>query len=103
MLPLFGASNPRDTVGLAVDTVSTPHAWFFSFYVTLPGATVDIVNTRSLRAEDIAAERKAAFDFYSAVRSASIQFRENQVRDRAEPDDKDDADEDLYYLDEEDE
>ena len=98
VLPLFGPSSPRDTVGLAVDSFSQPHAWFVPFYVTFPAATVDLVNDRAAALETIAAERASAFDFYSFVRSAAIQYRENQVRDR-DPDLPPAAD-DLYYFDE---
>lgn len=101
VLPLFGPSNPRDTVGLAVDSATSVQFWLVPFYVSVPASGVDVVNDRSAVLETLAAERAAAFDWYSAVRSAAIQFRENQVRDRAE--DEDDADEDLYYYDEDEE
>ena len=100
VLPFFGASSPRDTVGLAVDSVTFPYGFFVPIYVTFPANGVNLVNTRAGLLEEIAAERAAAFDFYSFVRSAHVQFRENQVRDRAEDED---ADEDLYYFDEDDE
>ena len=98
VLPLFGPSSPRDTLGLAVDAASTPQFWFVPFYITIPARTVDLVNDRAAVLETLAAERAAAFDWYSAARSASIQYRENLVRDRAAaPESKS---EDLYYLDE---
>jgi phospholipid-binding lipoprotein MlaA len=102
VLPLFGPSNPRDAVGRAVDTASTPQFYFVPFYVSIPAATVDVVNDRADVIETLAAERAAAFDFYSAARSAYIQYRENQVRDR-DPDDTSQDDEDLYYFDEDEE
>lgn len=101
MLPLFGASNPRDAVGLAADTLLTPEFYFIPYYGSYPGAAVRIINTRSLVLEQIRAERASAFDFYAAVRSAYTQYRANQVRDRVvEPEDQN-ADEDLYILEDE--
>ena len=103
VLPFFGPSNPRDTVGLAVDTASTPEFWLAPYYVSYPATATRLVNTRSLALETVRAERAAAFDFYSAGRSAYVQYRANQVRDRvAEPEDQD-ADEDLYILEDEEE
>ena len=62
-----------------------------------------VINARSLVLETVRAERAAAFDFYAAVRSAYVQYRANQVRDRAaEPEDQDE-DEDFYDLEDEEE
>lgn len=104
VLPFFGPSNPRDAVGLAVDTfVLTPEYYFIPYYVTYPATGTRIINARSLALETVRAERAAAFDFYSAVRSAFVQYRLNQVRDRVEQPEDQDADEDLYMLEDEEE
>jgi phospholipid-binding lipoprotein MlaA len=100
VLPLLGPSNPRDTLGAVADRLGYVASYFVVIYFSMGAATVDIVNDRAAALESIRAEREAAFDFYTAVRSAYLQFRENQVRDRAdEPGDAEDE-EDLYYLDE---
>lgn len=102
VLPIFGPSSPRDTVGLAVDSVGAVQSFFITYYILIGAAAVNVVNERSQVIEEVRAERAAAFDFYVAVRGAHTQYRENQVRDRAsKPAEADD--EDLYYLDEEDE
>jgi len=99
VLPLFGPSSPRDAAGLGVDSaVLSPVTWFVPWYVSLGAGSLDVVNTRALLLEDIAAERRAAFDFYAAVRNASVTFRQNQVRDRAAA--PEEEDEDLYYFEE---
>jgi phospholipid-binding lipoprotein MlaA len=100
VLPFLGASSPRAATGMAVDRA--PY-FFFSLpiYVTAPAGAVNVVNARAGVLEDIAAERKAAFDFYTFVRSSYLQFRENRVRDREEDQDEK-ADDDLYYYLEED-
>lgn len=103
VLPLLGPSSPRDTVGLAVDSVAYVPPYFLPFWATASGRAVDIVNRRAKVLETLREERKAAFDWYAAVRSAYTQYRENRVRDRAdEPDDPNEAsdDEDLYGSDE---
>ena len=61
----------------------------------------DVINARSLALETMRAERAAAFDFYAAVRNAYVQYRANQLRDRAaEPEDEEEH-EDLYNLEDE--
>lgn len=99
VIPFLGPSSPRDAGGLVVDAATFPIGFVVPIYVTVPANAVNIVNARAAVLEDIRAERAAAFDFYSFVRSSYTQFRENRVRDRAE----DEEDEDLYYFDEEDE
>jgi ABC-type transporter lipoprotein component MlaA len=61
---------------------------------------VDIVNDRASVLETIREERKAAFDWYAAVRSAYTQYRENRVLDRADAPKEPESDEDLYDVDE---
>src|SRR5262249_38620915 len=65
-------------------------------------ARADQRNRRALVLVTIREERKAAFDWYSAVRSAYTQNRENRVHDRAAAPAKQGAtpDEDLYDVDE---
>ena len=105
VLPLLGPSNPRDGVGLLVDSTGAVQTFFISWPVLFGAAAFDIVNTRALSLEDLAAERASAFDFYAAVRSAYVQFRENRVYDRADAPAPPAAeqDEDLYYFDEDEE
>jgi phospholipid-binding lipoprotein MlaA len=96
VLPLLGPSNPRDTVGLLADSASLVYPWFVPFYVTSAIGVGRQLNLRSLAIDTITAERKAALDYYVAVRNAYTSYRENQVRDREE-EEADDTD--LYYLD----
>jgi phospholipid-binding lipoprotein MlaA len=96
VLPVFGPSNPRDTVGLAADTFSTVYPWFMPIYASFSIGVGQRLNWRSLALDQIAAERKAALDYYVAVRNAYMSYRENQIRDQEE--DETDGD-DLYYLD----
>jgi phospholipid-binding lipoprotein MlaA len=101
VLPILGPSNPRDGVGLAVDSVFAVQTFFVSFPILLSAAAVNAVNDRALTLEQVRAERAAAFDFYAAVRTGYSQFREGRVRDREIKPTPAQADEDLYYLDDE--
>ena len=96
VLPLLGPSNPRDTVGLLADSAALVYPWFVPLYVSSAIGVGRQLNLRSLALDSIAAERKAALDYYVAVRNAYLSYRENQVRDREEEEADDD---DLYYID----
>ncbi len=99
VLPVLGPSDPRDTLGLAVDSfVFSPEVYYIPFYVSYSATATRLLNSRSLALETVRAERESAFDFYAAVRSAYVQYRANQVRDRAEEPEAED--EDLYYFEE---
>ncbi len=102
VLPLFGPSSPRDAAGLAVDSFAlSPEFYVVPWYVSVPTSSTRVINARSLVLETVRAERESAFDFYAAVRSAYVQYRINQVRDRAEEPEDQDEDEDFYYLEDE--
>jgi phospholipid-binding lipoprotein MlaA len=98
VLPLLGPSSPRDTVGLIADSAALVYPYFVPFYVSTSIGVGRQLNLRSLALDEIAAERKAALDFYAAVRNAHMSFRENLIRDRGETE-ADEDDDDLYYLD----
>lgn len=101
VLPILGPSNPRDGVGLAVDSLFAVQTFFVSYPILLSAAAVNAVNDRALTLEQVRAERAAAFDFYAAVRTGYSQFRESRVRDREVESARAQADEDLYYLEDE--
>jgi phospholipid-binding lipoprotein MlaA len=99
--PLLGPSNPRDTVGLAVDSVTRVYPYFLDWWINAAITATDLINRRALALEMIREERKNAFDFYAFVRNAHVQLRENLVKDsEREPTDISD---DLYYFEEDDE
>ncbi len=98
VLPLLGPSNPRDGIGLAVDSAARVYPWFLPFWINAAITAPDLVNRRALNIETIDAEREAAFDWYSAGRNAYVQLRRNQVHDREE-EPEGDSDDDLYFPD----
>jgi phospholipid-binding lipoprotein MlaA len=101
VLPFFGPSSPRDAVGRAADSATVPVSWFVPIWATATITTVDLANTFSFVAEDIASERAASFDWYAAVRNAHVSRRENLVRDRTESEEQAAEEDDLYLLDDE--
>ena len=84
VLPLWGPSNPRDTVGLAADSFSTVYPWFIPFYYTLGSAGVGFVNARANVLTEVEELKRASLDYYVAVRDAYLQRREAEVHDRTE-------------------
>lgn len=86
MLPIFGPSSVRDAAGLAVDTSMNVPVYFIPFYASISLTVGNTVNRRSMVIEELAAERRAALDFYEAVRSAYTQYREGVVKDRGDAD-----------------
>jgi phospholipid-binding lipoprotein MlaA len=77
VLPLFGPSNPRDTVGSGVDGAASP--WGYVLYTTYPeqigvsvGEGVDLISTK---VEDYEQAKKTSLDFYAFLRSS---FRQNR-------------------------
>lgn len=81
VLPVFGPSNVRDTVGFAGDMGLAIYPWF----VTIPGVTtaaaaVDVVNRRARLLDQVSEAKAASIDYYSFARDAFIQRREALVR-----------------------
>lgn len=101
VLPLLGPSTMRDTVGLVVDTFTTPHIYFVSRAVSLGGASVNVVNTRTRYSEEIRENRASALDYYVFIRNAFLQNRQRWVEDAAGTETEGEFD-DLYIFDEED-
>ncbi len=96
VLPIWGPSNPRDTVGLMADSASLVYPWFMPWYASMAVGTGDRLNLRSIHLDTIESEREAALDYYVFLRNAFMSHREDQVWDR-EGDEADD--DDLYYFD----
>jgi phospholipid-binding lipoprotein MlaA len=98
VLPFLGPSSPRDAVGRAADTATTPYGWFIPIWASAAIFGVDTANEFSFIAHDIAEERAEAFDWYAAVRNAHTSRRQNLVEDRAASPQRADEEEDDFYL-----
>lgn len=82
VLPLFGPSNPRDTVGLAGDFALGFYTYFVPVpFVTMGASAIDIVNQRSRLLDEVANAKDASLDYYVFVRNAYVQRRWRLVRD----------------------
>ena len=94
VLPLFGPSNPRDTVGTAVDGVADP--WGYVLYTTYPeqigvafGKGINLLSTKVSEYEQA---KKTSLDFYAFLRSA---YRQNRHFELGQSPNTDDS---LYDL-----
>ena len=86
VIPVLGPSTARDLSGGLVDAglgvVSMgPVAW----YITAPLGTVQVITPRAAHHTSVAETRQTASDYYSFVRDAYLQRRENQVREGGAP------------------
>ena len=83
MLPLFGPSNPRDTVGLVVDFLIDPLRMWASNterdFVPVSRAGTDAVDIRSENLEVLDDLEKSSLDFYAAIRSLYRQRRADAI------------------------
>lgn len=84
MLPFFGPSNPRDTVGLVADIFSDPLYWILRpknlAAIRYTRAGLDIVDTYDRHMEDIEELERGSLDYYAALRSAFRQNRASEIR-----------------------
>ena len=83
VLPLFGPSNPRDAVGLGVDSYADPVGWIFTLNhlsEVNTGLTVaSAIDKRAEFIEPMEALEKTSIDFYAQVRSMSRQHRAKEL------------------------
>jgi phospholipid-binding lipoprotein MlaA len=104
VLPIFGASTVRDTVGLGGDAAMSVYSYFVPIYVPIAARATDLLNKRAIFLEEVAQSREEAFDFYVFVRSAYLQNREHRLTGVADTTSSGAAEasedeEDLYYFD----
>lgn len=96
VLPFFGPSNPRDTVGLAADSFSTVYPFFVELEYVFAARATDLINTRAMVLTEVREFKAASFDYYVAVRNAYIQRRKALVHDRRGM--SEEEKEDLYTI-----
>jgi phospholipid-binding lipoprotein MlaA len=96
VLPFFGPSNPRDTVGLAADSFSTVYPFFVDFEYVFAARTTDLINSRAMVLKEVREFKAASFDYYVAVRNAYVQRRKALVSDRSGM--SEEEKEDLYKI-----
>jgi phospholipid-binding lipoprotein MlaA len=69
MLPIFGPSTGRDSVGFVVDLALRPDIWLLGGTQIVMLGVGDGVSTRELYQQDIDELERASIDYYSALRS----------------------------------
>lgn len=83
MLPILGPSNPRDAVGLVVDTLLDPfNMWADNtdhFEATLSRAVVNAVDLRSRHVKNLEDLEESSLDFYTTIRSLYRQLRTDAI------------------------
>lgn len=113
VVPILGPYTLRDGFGEIADTTATAYAYMNLFWYDVvglntyetAGASVGtyafrLLNLRAIYLEEIANNRRDAFDYYAFVRNAYLQNRRARVLDAT--DTASAVEEDLYELDEED-
>jgi phospholipid-binding lipoprotein MlaA len=84
MLPLFGPSNPRDTIGLVVDFLIDPfNHWAGNTnrdYAILSRAGARGVDQRAIHMEALDDIERTSLDYYAAIRSLYRQRRAEEIR-----------------------
>jgi phospholipid-binding lipoprotein MlaA len=87
MLPVFGPSNPRDAVGLAVDYIADPVNIILRHNgADVPGivrGAATAVDSRERNIETIADLERNSVDFYATIRSIYRQRRAAEIRNGA--------------------
>lgn len=94
VLPVFGPSNVRDTVGFGVDGATTVVSYFVNTWIWFGAGIINTINTRALYLEQIANARSASLDYYAFARNAYLQRRAALIRDEAHT--TREVDDDLY-------
>jgi len=100
VLPLFGPSNIRDTVGRAADSATRVWPFFVPWWSSTGGGSLELLNTRARYLEEIDDLRKSSVDYYASVRNAYMQRRQALVEDRVgatEEKQHSASEDDLYF------
>lgn len=84
MLPFYGPSTIRDTVGIAVDGTMNPMYWLLPWWMSMSvnagSEAMTAVNYRSLHPNQFEEADRYAIDLYGAVQDAYMQTRAAELR-----------------------
>ncbi|MFI4988825.1 MAG: VacJ family lipoprotein, partial [Alphaproteobacteria bacterium] len=80
MLPLFGPSNPRDAIGLAVDSFMDPVGYFATLWEQVGRFAFEGIDKREPLIEPLDELRRTSVDYYATLRSLYRQHRDDQIR-----------------------
>jgi phospholipid-binding lipoprotein MlaA len=79
MLPLFGPSNPRDTVGLVVDNFLDPIGYYTTFLEDVGRMATEGIDKREENLGPFDEIRRTSVDFYATLRSLYRQHRQDEI------------------------
>ena len=89
VLPIFGPSNPRDTVGLVADGFMDPLNWYLDNihlgYLTYVRAAIDGIDRRSEVLDTLDEIKRTSLDFYATIRSLYRQRRVDEINNGVTP------------------
>ncbi len=80
MLPLFGPSNPRDAIGLAVDSFMDPVGYYATLIEQAARFAFEGIDKREPLIEPLDELRRTSVDYYATLRSLYRQHRADQIR-----------------------
>lgn len=103
MLPFWGPSSLRDFSGRMVGSITAVYPLFVPSLYTIGGTSIDVINWRAQSLESFATIRRQAFDLYVSVRNGYYQRRAADVADEHFAPAQEQEEEDLYFLDADDE
>ena len=79
LLPLFGPSNPRETVGLVADNFLDPVGYYTTFGEDIGRAAFEGIDKREPNIEPLEEIQRTSVDFYATLRSLYRQRRQDQI------------------------
>jgi len=85
---LLGPSNPRDTLGTAVDMALNPLTFIGgapATYASVATGSANAVDTRAQHLQDLDALEKNSLDYYATLRSVYRQHRDAQINAAKQP------------------
>lgn len=80
MLPGFGPSNPRDAIGLGVNSLMDPIGYFATLLESFGRLVYEGIDKREPLIEPLDEIRRTSVDYYATLRSLYRQRREDQIR-----------------------
>lgn len=80
MIPIIGPSDPRDLLGLGVDSTMDPLFWFpADWWVSFSAESGKFANRTPVSVSQYEELKKVSLDPYVAMRDAYIQYRQHRV------------------------